>query len=101
MPTPAPAPAPKAAPAPKRFTGAEDRKRDEVIGGMGKRISWTKVVAVMQEAGFPERTTKSARNRHLRLRAFGNPHARNRCRKCGVFQMGHVCGGREPKESEL
>ena len=87
-------------PAPRRFTGAEDRKRDEIMNEM-ERVSWTKVVERLKEAGFPERTTKSVRNRHLRLRAFGSPESRNRCRVCGQFQMGHVCGGREPKESEL
>lgn len=84
-------------PPPRRFTGAEDRKRDEIMNEM-ERVSWTKVVQKMKEAGFPERTTKSVRNRHLRLRAFGSPEARNRCRVCGQFQLGHVCGGREPRE---
>ncbi len=65
-----------------------------------ERVNWTKVVEKMKEAGFPERTTKSVRNRHLRLRAFGSPEARNRCRVCKQFQLGHVCGGREPREAE-
>ena len=90
------------APGPKRFTGAEDQKRSEVIqdlGGAG-RISWTKVVEKMKEAGFPERTAKSVRNRHLRLRwvQVYKPEQRNRCRTCGQLQRGHVCAGRVSAE---
>ena len=82
----------------KRFTGAEDRKREEIIKEMQEagRVSWTKVVEKMKEAGFPERTAKSVRNRHLRLRMhlLRKPEQRNRCRLCGELQRGHVCGGR-------
>ncbi len=83
----------------KRFTGPEDRKREEIIREMQAvgRVNWTKVVEKMMEAGFPERTTKSIRNRHLRLRMhlLRKPEQRNRCRMCGQLQRGHVCGGRE------
>ena len=83
----------------KRFTGAEDRKREEIIKEMQEvgRVNWTKVVERMKEAGFPERTTKSVRNRHLRLRLhlLRKPEQRNRCRVCGQLMRGHVCGGRE------
>jgi len=92
----------KAAPTPKRFTGAEDRKREEIIAEMKSvgRVSWTKIVEKMKEAGFPERTTKSVRNRHLRLRwvQIHKPEQRNRCRRCGMLQRGHVCGGQVSAE---
>ena len=82
-----------------RCTGAEDRKREEIIKEMQEtgRVNWTKVVEKMKEAGFPERTTQSVRNRHLRVRmaALRKPLQRNRCRLCGLLQRGHVCGGRE------
>jgi hypothetical protein len=92
------APAPAPAPAAKRFTGAEDRKREEIIAEMKSagRVSWAKVVEKMKEADFPARTAKSVRNRHLRLRwvQIHKPQQRNRCRLCGQWQRGHVCGGR-------
>ena len=92
----------KPVPKPKRFTGAEDRKREEIIEEMrgAGRISWTKVMQKMKEAGFPERTVKSVRNRHLRLRwvQVHKPEQRNRCRVCGLLQRGHVCGGRASAE---
>lgn len=83
----------------RRCSGAEDRKREEIIKEMQAlgRVNWTKVVEQLKAAGFPERTTKSVRNRHLRLRMHlvRKPEQRNRCRVCGLLQRGHVCGGRE------
>jgi hypothetical protein len=82
-----------------RFTGNEDRARIAIVASM-KRVKWADVVEQLSEAGFPERTTKSVRNRHLRWRAFEEAkrsgalgRGPNRCRTCGLDLRGHVCGG--------
>ena len=81
----------------RRCSGAEDRKREEIIKELqaAGRVIWSKVVEQLKAAGFPERTPKSVRNRHLRLRMHlvRKPEQRNRCRVCGALQRGHVCGG--------
>ena len=82
-----------------RFTGEEHQKLEEILDEVGRRqIPWVKVVERLKEAGFPERTTKSVRNHHLRMRRLGRlqPDSRNNCRVCGLPQRGHVCGGRDP-----
>ena len=80
----------------QRFTGAEDvallailKDREEQT----RRVDWRKVAKQLQERGFPNRSTKSVRNHHLRrANAPGYPApAKNRCRKCGKLQRGHVC----------
>jgi len=78
----------------KRFTGSEDRTRNEIIGAI-KRVKWADVVEQLKKAGFPLRSAGSVRNRHLRIRKATSTSAesKNQCRKCGLPQRGHVCGG--------
>jgi hypothetical protein len=76
-----------------RFTGAEALALIEITKDQ-KRISWTKVVKELEERGFPRRTAKSVRNRHLRWRQAQNGEGgptKNFCKKCGRPQRGHVC----------
>ena len=82
-----------------RCTGNEDRARIAIVASM-ERVKWTDVVQQLAEAGFPERTTKSVRNRHLRWRLYEEARrsgsigrGMNRCRTCGLDMRGHVCGG--------
>lgn len=82
-----------------RFTGNEDRALIQ-IASEAEKIRWAKVVAELKERGFPERTEKSVRNRYLRWRVCEQakrvePDRRNinRCKTCGLFMRGHVCGG--------
>ncbi len=82
-----------------RFTGNEDRALIQIATGL-ERIRWSKVIEELKERGFPERTEKSVRNRYLRLRVHEQlrrvePDRRNinRCKTCGLFMRGHVCGG--------
>lgn len=77
-----------------RFTGKEDRARCDIVVAM-KRVKWAKVAEELRGAGFPERTPKSVRNRHLRVRqaAIRKTESKNMCRTCGLPQRGHVCGG--------
>ena len=76
-----------------RFTGAEDLALIEIVKAQ-KRVSWTKVVKQLEERGFPKRTAKSVRNRHLRWRraqSGASVSCKNFCRKCGKLMRGHVC----------
>ena len=94
-----PEPAASGPSAHRRFSGAEHRQLEAILDDVGRHfIPWRKVVARLKEAGFPERTTKSVRNHHLRMRRLGRlpPDSRNNCRVCGLPQRGHVCGGRDP-----
>ncbi len=82
-----------------RFSGDEDRARIAIVASM-ERVKWADVVERLVEEGFPERTTKSVRNRHLRWRTFEEARrtgalgrGTNRCRTCGLDMRGHVCGG--------
>lgn len=82
-----------------RFTGNEDRALIQIATEM-ERLKWADVVKKLKELGFPERTEKSVRNRYLRWRVHEQlkqvePDRRhiNRCRTCGLFMRGHVCGG--------
>ena len=82
-----------------RFSGDEDRARIAIVASM-ERVKWADVVAKLVEEGFPERTAKSVRNRHLRWRTFEEARrtgalgrGTNRCRTCGLDMRGHVCGG--------
>lgn len=82
-----------------RFTGNEDRALIQIATEM-ERMKWSKVVEKLEERGFPARTEKSVRNRYLRLRVHEQlrrvePDRRkiNRCKTCGLFMRGHVCGG--------
>lgn len=83
-----------------RFTGDEDRARIAIVAEM-ERVKWGDVVEKLKEAGFPERTAKSVRNRHLRWRLFQEAEQTgalvgqniNLCRRCGKYMRGHVCGG--------
>jgi hypothetical protein len=81
------------------WTGDEDRARIAIVAGM-ERVKWADVAERLVEEGFPERTTKSVRNRHLRWRTFEEARrtgalgrGTNRCRTCGLDMRGHVCGG--------
>ena len=80
----------------RRFTGKEDVALKQIVNERGtRRISWPDVVTKLHELGYAKRTAKSVRNRHLRQKKveasmFYLP-GRNRCRKCGKFQRGHVC----------
>ena len=87
----------------RRFSGAEHRKLEEILDEVGRRhIPWRKVVVRLKEAGFPERTTRSVRNHHLRMRQLLRiqPDSRNNCRVCGLPMRGHVCGGRRDLDPE-
>ena len=83
-----------------RCTGDEDRARIAIVAEM-QRVKWADVVEKLEEAGFPERTAKSVRNRHLRWRQFQEAERTgawagqniNRCRLCGQYVRGHVCSG--------
>ena len=77
-----------------RFTGHEDRARNAILATM-KRIRWKDVLDQLAQAGFPQRTVKSVRNRHLRLRTEARlkVQSKNKCKVCGLDQRGHVCGG--------
>ena len=83
-----------------RFSGNEDRARIAIVAEM-ERVKWGVVAAKLKEAGFPERTAKSVRNRHLRWRLFLEAEQMgalvgqniNRCRVCGQYMRGHVCSG--------
>jgi hypothetical protein len=77
----------------KRFTGAEDVALLEIIRAQ-KRTDWDKVVKELGARGFPKRTPKSVRNRHLRWKQAQSgtgPPPKNFCRKCGRPVRGHVC----------
>ena len=78
-----------------RFTGNEDRARNEIIAEMTKGIKWNEVLKQLEALGFPARTIKSVRNRHLRLRVEAKlgVQGKNRCKVCGAWQRGHVWGG--------
>lgn len=94
-----PAPAASGPSAHRRFSGAEHRQLEAILDDVGRHfIPWLKVVARLKEAGFPERTTKSVRNHHLRMRYTRRvqPDSRNTCRVCKLPQRGHVCGGGDP-----
>ena len=58
-------------------------------------------MAGLQERGFALRTTKSVRNRVLRMRvnrtAVAKLAAKNRCRICNQIQRGHICTGQPPE----
>ncbi len=89
-------PAKSASSAHRRFSGAEHLKLEEILDDVGRHfIPWRKVVARLKEAGFPERTTKSVRNHHLRMRQLRRvqPGGTNICRVCFLPQRGHVCRG--------
>jgi len=80
----------------RRFTGNEDVALKEIVNGRDKRrINWAAVVAKLEELGYPKRTPKSVRNRHLRQKQYQSSVFRmtgpNMCRKCGLPQRGHVC----------
>ena len=49
----------------KRFKDGEDRALLEIVQSQ-ERVNWTKVVQELEVLGFPKRTPKSVRNRHLR-----------------------------------
>lgn len=94
-----PAPAKSGPSAHRRFSGTEHRKLEEILDDVGRHfIPWRKVVARLKEAGFPERTTKSVRNHHLRMRHTRcvQPGGTNICRVCLLPQRGHVCVGKDP-----
>lgn len=77
----------------KRFKDGEDRALLEIVQSQ-ERVNWTKVVQELQVLGFPKRTPKSVRNRHLRWKnAQSDAHGftKNYCRVCGKKQRGHVC----------
>lgn len=86
----------------KRFTGNEDVALKKIVNERGtRRINWADVVTKLHELGYAKRTAKSVRNRHLRQKKveasmFYLP-GRNRCRKCGKFQRGHVCLLEDPE----
>tara|TARA_B100000902_G_C26884738_1_gene704369 strand:- start:176 stop:529 length:354 start_codon:yes stop_codon:yes gene_type:complete len=90
----------------RRFTGKEDVALKQIVNERGtRRISWSDVVTKLHELGYEKRTAKSVRNRHLRQKKvdasmFYLP-GRNRCRKCGRSQRGHVCLIEEAEESPL
>lgn len=83
-----------------RFSGDEDRACIAIVAEMG-RVKWRDVVEKLKEAGFPERTAKSVRNRHLRWRVYQEAERTgalvgqniNRCRVCAQYMRGHVCSG--------
>jgi|SaaInlV_125m_DNA_1040241.scaffolds.fasta_scaffold05898_3 hypothetical protein len=77
-----------------RFTGNEDRARNAIIAEM-TTLRWKDVLDQLEQAGFPQRTIKSVRNRHLRLRTEARlkVESKNKCNVCGLDQRGHVCGG--------
>tara|TARA_B100000927_G_scaffold226776_1_gene186498 strand:- start:912 stop:1241 length:330 start_codon:yes stop_codon:yes gene_type:complete len=85
--------------APRRFTGKEDMALVRIIASLQERnvrVRWADVVAQLQELGFPERSQKSVRNRHLRRRQALTEKdqgilGKNLCRICGRLQKGHVC----------
>ena len=67
-----------------------------IEGRATNRIVWADVVTKLHELGFPERTPKSVRNRHLRRRRARTEKdqgitGKNNCRICGRLQKGHVC----------
>ena len=78
----------------RRFNGGEDAARSAIVKEM-KRVKWEDVSKQLCDLGFPQRSKKSLRNRHLRQKQFGASVSRcmskNTCRKCGVLQRGHVC----------
>jgi hypothetical protein len=76
----------------RRFTGCEDVARNEIVAKM-QRVLWVKVADQMCKRGFPPRTAKSVRNRHLRQKQakLSRCESKNTCRKCGKPQRGHVC----------
>ena len=86
----------------KRFTGKEDVALKQIVNERGtRRVNWADVVTKLHELGYAKRTAKSVRNRHLRQKKveasmFYSP-GRNRCRKCGKFQRGHVCLLEDPE----
>tara|TARA_Y100000748_G_C15119400_1_gene341577 strand:- start:195 stop:521 length:327 start_codon:yes stop_codon:yes gene_type:complete len=94
-----PEPAASGPSAHRRFSGAEHRQLEAILDDVGRHfIPWLKVVARLKEAGFPERTTKSVRNHHLRMRRLSRaqPGGTNICRVCLLPQRGHVCRGPHP-----
>ena len=81
----------------RRFTGKEDLALLKIIQDREtNRIVWADVITKLHELGFPERTQKSVRNRHLRRRRARTEKdqgiiGKNNCRICGRLQKGHVC----------
>ena len=81
----------------RRFSGSEDTALLNILEGRPtNQIRWAHVVAKLRELGYPERTEKSVRNRHLRRRTAQRAEAQgiksiNFCRKCGRLQRGHAC----------
>ena len=78
----------------RRFNGGEDAARNAIVKEM-RRVKWEDVSKQLCDLGFPQRSKKSLRNRHLRQKQFNSSTSRfmckNLCRKCGVLQRGHVC----------
>ena len=78
----------------RRFNGGEDAARGAIVKEM-KRVKWEEVSKQLCDLGFPQRSKKSLRNRHLRQKQFNSSSSqfmsKNMCRKCGVPQRGHVC----------
>ena len=78
----------------RRFNGGEDAARSAIVKEM-RRVKWEDVSKQLCDLGFPQRSKKSLRNRHLRQKQFSKSTSRfmskNLCRKCGALQRGHVC----------
>lgn len=90
----------------RRFTGKEDVALKQIVGERDtRRISWSDVVTKLHELGYEKRTAKSVRNRHLRQKNINasmfHVPGRNRCRKCGRSQRGHVCLIEDAQEPSL
>lgn len=77
------------------WTGEEDTFLLDLIDRHG--TSWTTICKA-----FPTRSISSIRNRYQRIVNGTKKRGRNRCLKCGMIKLGHICGGvvRTPDEDD-
>ena len=77
------------------FTGAEDRAIKRIVAHQEER-RWVNVVEALVALGYERRTSKSVRNRFLRMHMNAQglgKEAKNFCRVCRQFKKGHTCAG--------
>lgn len=68
------------------WTGEEDTFLLHLIDRHG--TSWKTI-----GKAFPTRSVSSIRNRYQRIMNGTKHKGKNRCLKCGMIKLGHICGG--------
>lgn len=78
------------------WTGKEDTLLLDLIDRHG--TSWKTI-----DKAFPTRSVSSIRNRYQRIVNGTKQTGRNRCLKCGMIKLGHICRGvvRRPDDDDV